>query len=759
MKVKISSTRRVRRHSSLIAAAAALSLVNHAFAASGSWTGNAGTADAPDLSWNNAANWDSGVIPGAANGTFTNTDTATFAGSINSVTEASGTIDVPVTVDPNRTIGSILFSSPSLPFLIGTATGTTLHLTGGGTGSVVSSVATTTSFAISAPIEIDGSSYTFIDTSGTNSSGLKLNGGIAGGNNGSPTTVFLDGTLAPNNATSGINTQINSSISDGSSSSVSVIKNGIGTWQIASPGNSYSGDTVVNQGSLRLIGGAGSTGGTTLIQPGSPNSALILNSGGNVRFNFTGSSQTLNTVYKSLTVNAGASFSGSSGTLVDLNLVGTLTGPALMLNEAPATTGVTAGINTFLIGTTPGAGGVTITTSDTTGQITWSKNIDLGNVNRIFSVPMSAANAGGVDFQVTGRISGAGGIIKTGNGVLKIEGNDASGGGTTGQDTFSGPLEIQAGAVRFNAANELVNTPALIVDGGTLNVQGFVQTFGNATLSAGTLQGSNPSPGTVSAASITMPIAAGTSATASAILAADSITKTGNGTFASSVSLSAGTLNVSGGAFTLNANGGNLVTVDTLNIGNGGKLDLSDNDMIVNVTDAATVRGYLASGFNAGNWNGVGIASKSAGANPAMNTALGYALQSDVQLASLDGATPAASSVIVKYTYYGDTNLDGTVTTADFGRFLDGLVNHGSTWAQGDFTYDGHVDLGNDYNLFLAGYLQSGGQLGALADVVDGDSQLTVTQKASLLAAIPEPSSIAILALTGVTAMRRRRRS
>ncbi len=112
-------------------------------------------------------------------------------------------------------------------------------------------------------------------------------------------------------------------------------------------------------------------------------------------------------------------------------------------------------------------------------------------------------------------------------------------------------------------------------------------------------------------------------------------------------------------------------------------------------------------------------------------------------------------SVIVKYTYFGDTNLDGTVTSADFGRFLDGLVNHGSTWAQGDFTYDGHVDLGNDYNLFLAGYLQSGGQLGALADVVDGDSQLTVTQKASLLAAIPEPSSIAILALTGLVATRR----
>ncbi len=66
------------------------------------------------------------------------------------------------------------------------------------------------------------------------------------------------------------------------------------------------------------------------------------------------------------------------------------------------------------------------------------------------------------------------------------------------------------------------------------------------------------------------------------------------------------------------------------------------------------------------------------------------------------GQTVDTSAILVKYTYYGDNNLDGVVNATDFGMLIDGLVaSSASSWTQGDYTYDGRVDLGNDFNLFL----------------------------------------------------------
>ena len=94
----------------------------------------------------------------------------------------------------------------------------------------------------------------------------------------------------------------------------------------------------------------------------------------------------------------------------------------------------------------------------------------------------------------------------------------------------------------------------------------------------------------------------------------------------------------------------------------------------------------------------------------------------------------------MKYTYYGDDNLDGVVTTGDFSLLLDGLATGGSVWSQGDYTYDGKVDLGNDVNLFLAAYLHNGGarRPGGLGDRGERFSERR-SQKAQLLAAVPEP--------------------
>ncbi len=162
------------------------------------------------------------------------------------------------------------------------------------------------------------------------------------------------------------------------------------------------------------------------------------------------------------------------------------------------------------------------------------------------------------------------------------------------------------------------------------------------------------------------------------------------------------------------------------------------------------IRTLLKKGFDQGNWDGVGGIGTSLTASANYLTGVGYGTVND----------PSFGPVTeVKYTYYGDTNIDGVVDTTDFQNFLDGLVGGGNTWAQGDFTYDDKVDLGNDFNLFLGGYLNSGAALGDLAPIIVADNQLSGTQKAQLLALVPEPASAGILVGAAcIFAGKRRRR-
>ncbi len=206
---------------------------------------------------------------------------------------------------------------------------------------------------------------------------------------------------------------------------------------------------------------------------------------------------------------------------------------------------------------------------------------------------------------------------------------------------------------------------------------------------------------------------------------------------------------ITGGVFTIQPKVGTPTnTLGELAISGLGKLDLANNTLLINYTGATPVsqiRAYLAAGFNSGNWDGAaGIDSSTAHSDATMQTALGY--------------NDNGSSITVKYTYYGDDNLDGVVNAADFQMLLDGLVaTNANSWTQGDYTYDGHVDLGNDFNLFLINYLSQGNALGDLAPIVAGDSNLSSSQRATLLALVPEPSTIVVMAPL-LACLRRRRR-
>src|SRR5207244_431114 len=64
---------------------------------------------------------------------------------------------------------------------------------------------------------------------------------------------------------------------------------------------------------------------------------------------------------------------------------------------------------------------------------------------------------------------------------------------------------------------------------------------------------------------------------------------------------------------------------------------------------------------------------------------------------SWDGVTVDLTTVIGKYTYYGDVNLDGQVTADDYATadVFRGLTQ-GALWTQGDISGDGQVTA-DDY--------------------------------------------------------------
>jgi hypothetical protein len=164
------------------------------------------------------------------------------------------------------------------------------------------------------------------------------------------------------------------------------------------------------------------------------------------------------------------------------------------------------------------------------------------------------------------------------------------------------------------------------------------------------------------------------------------------------------------GALALPAGSG-AVRVQQIAIATGGTFDLADNALVLDydgATPLPAIQAYLAGGFNQGTWDGAGINSSAAVNDPSQLTGIGYAEASDLGIDNFAGLPVDSSAVVIRYTNYGDNNLDGVVDIGnDFGLLLDGLATNGSLWIMGDYTYDGKVDLGNDFNLFLVSYLSA----------------------------------------------------
>jgi hypothetical protein len=204
------------------------------------------------------------------------------------------------------------------------------------------------------------------------------------------------------------------------------------------------------------------------------------------------------------------------------------------------------------------------------------------------------------------------------------------------------------------------------------------------------------------------------------------------------------------------------VTVSTLNTNAAGKFDLTDNSMVIKGMTVDQVETLAAAGFNLGHWNGAtGLVSTTAeNAAPAI-TGIGVANAGQLNKTTFKGVEPlVGTETLVKYTYYGDSDLSGATTLDDFTLFLSGYQNSGNTWFAGDYDYNGLTTL-DDFTLFLAAYQQQGAPLSEVEAMINSTPMSSADRSAMLAAvqAVPEPTTIGLLGLASLSLARRRRRA
>ena len=145
--------------------------------------------------------------------------------------------------------------------------------------------------------------------------------------------------------------------------------------------------------------------------------------------------------------------------------------------------------------------------------------------------------------------------------------------------------------------------------------------------------------------------------------------------------------------------------IGSLSIGPAGLLDMQDNYLIVDYTTASP-RPMIQSAINLarhqGDWSGASGLTTHA---PYFlgNKTLGVLEASDYRSIYTSnphykGEPVNGNSVLVKFTYYGDTDFNGVVNFDDYSRTDTGFSNHRSGWSNGDFDGNGVVNF-DDYSL------------------------------------------------------------
>ncbi|MCP5492363.1 MAG: autotransporter domain-containing protein [Chlamydiales bacterium] len=270
-----------------------------------------------------------------------------------------------------------------------------------------------------------------------------------------------------------------------------IVKSGTGTLTFTGTEvNDYDGDTVVTAGTLNLNHTAGVaitndcfiSGGVLLLGSGNQiaDTANVTVTSGS--FNMNSMPETIN----SLILDGGTLINNGAG----LTLNSTGTALSLRNSSIPGQINLT------------GATGGNVIFTDTGGNTGTLANVDLGSANRIFTVEDVPAAA---DLNITGVVSGAGGLTKMGFGLLQYSSNNSN--SYTGLTTVSegtllliktapfvavqGDMLINGGTLRLGRTNQIADTSNVKIESGTFDLNNFNETVGSLNYLGGSLiQGS-----------------------------------------------------------------------------------------------------------------------------------------------------------------------------------------------------------------------------------------------------------------------------
>jgi autotransporter-associated beta strand protein len=406
---------------------------------------------------------------------------------------------------------------------------------------------------------------------------------------------------------------------------------------------------------------------------------------------------------------------------------------------------------------------------------TWQTGATMSVTNARRGITV-ASNGGTIDTQVfnltwAGPMAGSSTssvLNKIGSGTLRFTGVSTA-------SSYNGVVNVNEGTLQLDNGNTMG-------DLASLNVNAALTVNGNETI--GSLAGASTAGTTSIGSGLTLTTGGNNASTtfAGTISGAGNLIKAGNGTmtlsgtnaYAGTTTVNAGTLALgrsmtssssltvaSGATAKLLPGHDKALATNTITTSGTGKLDITDNSVVVRSSTLAAVKSLIATGFNGGNWQGAGITSSSAAANSL--TAIGFASNGVLGRSTFAGVTGLDSNdVLVKYTYYGDADLSGAVNLDDFTLFLNGYQNAGNTWLLGDFDYSGQTTL-DDFTLFLSAYRSQGAPLSQLEEMINA-VPMTGAERAAMLAAVaavPEPATGAValtIAAAGLGLRVRRRR-
>lgn len=359
--------------------------------------------------------------------------------------------------------------------------------------------------------------------SGTNtySGGTTISGGTLRG-----TTTSLQGNIL-NNATLNFLQSTNGTYSGVISGTGTLIKSGTGTVTLTGA-NSYSGSTTINTGTLQL-GASGVIGDNSTVTLANTTGAVFAvngftetignlsgggSSGGNVSLgagSLSIGAANANATYSGIISGSGAIHKVGTGIL-------TLTGTNTYSGATTISAGSLVVQNNAALGSTSGT---TTVNSGATLEINGSglsiaENLSLsgagvsgngalrnsggdntvsGNITLTANSTVSAAT--GTQLNQTGAISGSGGLTITGGGTVQLGGNNTYTGNTTVTDATlrigsgggnaidGGNVILQSGGtLLLDADNRISGSTDLVLNGGTLQMNGNSLTLGSLTLTA-----------------------------------------------------------------------------------------------------------------------------------------------------------------------------------------------------------------------------------------------------------------------------------